>query len=369
MALTEHARTLDRQCYCHPNAAPPSEVTDLSASVGAGGANRPPDVSAVQSRLNCVSAADGGPTQSLTVDGACGPLTRAAVLRFQRRYPRELFADGRIDVAKNTWKKLVALSDGTAVAGLPKAPTAPAAGTPTSADVVMLLNAALFLSRHRIYEAILALDVAAQELVKCEARTFFHLGPNALTLFQAYQELQGGLKELPTVDRCFHIVGPQMTAAGVKDSLRRLRKVFTDMLDVIVRNNFTTPAAEKSGSRRFVRIVSDGYMTRTYPGGAIASAPEGGWWDQNANVAHVRYNAAHASDGDVITSLIHEMSHFVSHHSSFMIGSHHPKGLYNGAFDDTHAQAVRNSFCYEWYAFLASFKQQRSTANSLLNLT
>jgi hypothetical protein len=369
MASIQHARTVDRQCR-HQNLATPDEVTDLSASVGAGGVNRPADVSAVQFRLNCVSAADGGPTQPLDVDGACGSLTKAAVLRFQRRYPGELLADGRIDVRKKTWKKLVALSDGTATAGLPKAPTAAAAGPPTNADAVMLLNAALFLSQHRLVEAIRALDVAAQEVVKCEARTFFHLGPKPLSLFQAFQELQGELKELPTVDRCFHIAGPQMTAAGVKDTLRRVRKVYVDMFDVIVRNNFTTPAAEKSGTRRFIRIVSDQYMKHTYPpGGAIASAPEGGWWTRNANVFHLRYNAAHVNDGDVITSLIHEMSHFVSHHSSFAIGGHHPQGLYNGAFNDTHAQAVRNSFCYEWYAFLASFKQQRSTANSLLNLT
>ena len=109
-------------------------------------------------------------------------------------------------------------------------------------------------------------------------------------------------------------------------------------------------------------------MKREFGSGVIAAAPEGGWWDKNANVSYIEYNSSNINDGDAITTLIHEMSHFVSHHSSYIVGPHHPKGEYNGAFNDTHAQAVRNSFCYEWYAFLSSFKSQRSTPNDNLVL-
>lgn len=375
MPRTHHARKLDRKCSCCQNVNPiPDELDELSGSVGEGGANRPDDVTAVQSRLNAVAASDGGPVVPLDVDGLCGPLTKAAVKRFQVRYPGQLLADGRIDPGKNTWKKLVALSEGvdSVRVGLPKAGTAapaPAAGkTASNADDEKQLNVALYLSRHRIYEAILALDVAAKELLACEAKTWFHVGPKPMPLFQAYQELQPEFKELPTVDRCFHVAGPIMTAAGVKDTLRRLRKVYTDMVDVIVRNTITTPAAEIAGTRRFIRVVSNRVMTRLTGPDNIAVAPEGGWWDKNANVSHILYNALNVYDGDAATTLIHEMSHFVSHHSSYAVGYHHESGLYNGAFNDTHAQAVRNSYCYEWYAFLASFKSQRSKPNAGLVL-
>jgi hypothetical protein len=370
MSLIQHVRTPDRQCRWHQHVPPThGEVTNLSGSVGERGANHPADVSAVQSRLNRVSAADGGPTVPLGVDGKCGPLTRAAVLRFQRRYPGELIGDGRIDVGKSTWKKLVALSDGVATAGLPRTLNAPATGTPTSANAVMLLNTCLWLSRHRIYQAIRALDVAAQEVMVCEAKNWVRSGTEPLILFQVYQEIQDDLKELPTVDRCFHIAGPQMTTAGVREILRRVRKVYTDMLDVIVRNNFTTPAAERSGTRRFIRLVSDQQLRRTHRRVVIADAPEGGWWVKNANIYHIRFNATMVEQGDVITTLIHELAHFVSHHSSYMIGHHRPNGEHNNAFNDTHAQAVRNSYCYEWYAFLASFKDLRNLPNADLVLT
>jgi hypothetical protein len=233
-----------------------------------------------------------------------------------------------------------------------------------------LLNSALFLSRHRVFEAIKALDVAAQDLTACEVNTFFHLGPQPKSLHAAYQELQPKLTELPTVDRCFKVVSAKMTAAFVRDVLRRLRKMYVTMLDVIVATMITTPAAEASGSRRFIRTTTDAKMKKLYPPlGALANAPQGGWWNKNANVHHMKYNTSNLNDGDVITTLIHDMSHFISHNSIYQVGNHHPKGMYNGAFDDTHQQAVRNSFCYEWYAFLASFKSQRSKANSALVLT
>lgn len=308
-------------------------------------------MSEVQSRLNEVAIADGGPAVPLAVDGLCGPLTRAAIKRFQQRYPGELINDGRIDVNKNTWKKLAAPSEGdeeaSATPGLPKTPHhAAAAKAAGNAKTLALLNIALFMSRHRISEAIKALDVAANELTTCEAGIWLNTGPVPLNLYGSYQA-QTHLNELPTVDRCFHIVHPKMTVAGVRDTLRRLRKVYTDMIDVIVRNNFSTAADEKSGKRRFIRPVSDRYMKRMHPPlGAIADSDGGGWWKKDANVGNIQYNSARIGDGDAITTLIHEMSHFVGHQSTFVIPGHR-SGICNDAFNDIHAQAVQNSFCYE----------------------
>lgn len=68
----------------------------ITSAVGRGGRNFPPaDVMTVQYLLNCVPAARGGPAPELTVDGAVGPKTIAAIEKFQRSLGG--FADGRVD--------------------------------------------------------------------------------------------------------------------------------------------------------------------------------------------------------------------------------------------------------------------------------
>ncbi|MET3900989.1 peptidoglycan hydrolase-like protein with peptidoglycan-binding domain [Devosia sp. UYZn731] len=354
----------------------PVAPVGLSGSVGAGGQNRAPDVLAVQSRLNSISAEAGGPLRPLAEDGISGSNTRAAILKFQRRYSPELVSDGRVDPDKNTWKKLISLTDGSEAAGaggaLPKV-AAPGAGrrpnTPArdSAAVQTFLTAAMHFAQYRVIAAIQSLDQAGVELVQVQQFQILNSGIRPMTLHAAYTARLSSLVELPEVDRCFHLVHPRMTIAGVKDVLRRLQKVYRDMLDVIVKTIITTPKAEKSDVRRFVRTASDASLRRTHPpSGAIADAEVGGWWKKNANEAHIRYNDTYMSAPDICTTLLHEMSHFVSHASSYEIGPHHNSGLYQGAFNDTHHQAVRNSFCYEWFAMLAQFKFLRSKPNAAL---
>ncbi len=63
------------------------DVTDapISASVGAGGSNRPGDVRAIQQMLNSVPVASGGPPLLLAEDGVCGPKTLAAIRGYQAK--------------------------------------------------------------------------------------------------------------------------------------------------------------------------------------------------------------------------------------------------------------------------------------------
>ncbi|MEZ6152001.1 MAG: hypothetical protein R3C09_18005 [Pirellulaceae bacterium] len=62
----------------------------ISAAVGDGVPARCPnianDVRVIQAALNRFSPAAGGPTEKLEVDGACGPLTRGAILHFQNKW-------------------------------------------------------------------------------------------------------------------------------------------------------------------------------------------------------------------------------------------------------------------------------------------
>ena len=81
----------------------------IGAAVGAGSpprcTNLPKDVKAIQEALNRFAPQYGGPQPKLDVDGKCGPLTRAAILRFQQvcGFPVQ---DGIVDVNGHTIRRL-----------------------------------------------------------------------------------------------------------------------------------------------------------------------------------------------------------------------------------------------------------------------
>ena len=74
--------------------------TGITASVGSGGVNWPPDVRLVQDLLNRSVGAE------LAVDGDCGPQTRDAIVRFQEGFLAR--PDGRVDPNGLTFRRLVA---------------------------------------------------------------------------------------------------------------------------------------------------------------------------------------------------------------------------------------------------------------------
>lgn len=98
----------------------------ISASVGAGGANRAEDVRKVQEQLN---AQMRPPREFLVVDGICGPKTRAAIRDFQRVVCGFAYPDGRVDVGQTTIAKLNDPSSEAIWAGAPN-PTEPPGGGP-----------------------------------------------------------------------------------------------------------------------------------------------------------------------------------------------------------------------------------------------
>lgn len=82
-------------------------VQSISASVGRlGGSNRPADVRVVQSLLNRVAPASGGPSPLLAVDSVCGAKTVDAIQKFQIRHFGWAKADGRVDPNGPTLRKL-----------------------------------------------------------------------------------------------------------------------------------------------------------------------------------------------------------------------------------------------------------------------
>lgn len=87
-----------------PTYGPPITDNPIQAAVGLGGQNIPADVNTVQQLLNALSPLEGGPLQILAEDKLFGPLTQAAIGRYQNHVLG--WADGRIDPNGPTIKSL-----------------------------------------------------------------------------------------------------------------------------------------------------------------------------------------------------------------------------------------------------------------------
>jgi hypothetical protein len=84
-----HCYCFDQSCRATaPRVEPDNQVAlpvVVGRSVGQGGANVRNDVLTIQQALNAVGTSRGGPTPRLATDGVIGPLTRAAIGRFQKQ--------------------------------------------------------------------------------------------------------------------------------------------------------------------------------------------------------------------------------------------------------------------------------------------
>ena len=85
--------------------------TGILAGVGTSGRNNDIDVETIQKLLNRVPLPIGPPFPVLAEDGDCGPLTIAAIHRFQTRVLAG-FSDGLIEPNRNTHQKLSELAGG-----------------------------------------------------------------------------------------------------------------------------------------------------------------------------------------------------------------------------------------------------------------
>lgn len=79
---------------------------EINESVGTAAQNDPDDVLVVQLLLNQIPADDGGPEELLVTDGLAGPLTIAAIRRFQLKAFGVEKADGRVAPGEQTITRL-----------------------------------------------------------------------------------------------------------------------------------------------------------------------------------------------------------------------------------------------------------------------
>lgn len=89
-------------------------------SVGAGGVNRRDDVKAIQKAFNDLPRGAGQPSPLLVVDGIAGPMTRKAILDFQKANIG-LLHDSRVDPNGATLRMINARLDANVMAHDPKA--------------------------------------------------------------------------------------------------------------------------------------------------------------------------------------------------------------------------------------------------------
>jgi peptidoglycan hydrolase-like protein with peptidoglycan-binding domain len=99
---------------CRRSAKPSDDgqTVQIQGSVGQGGRNATTDVRAIQAALNRVGTAAGGPTPPLNPDGLCGPLTKAAIGRFQQVQFQGALRDSRVDPGQRTLARLNLLLSG-----------------------------------------------------------------------------------------------------------------------------------------------------------------------------------------------------------------------------------------------------------------
>ena len=79
-------------------------ASKIKKSVGQGGFNEKEDVRKIQRLLNLISPTDGGPLIPLKEDKICGPITIAAIKRFQQF--QSTGSDGRVDPGGQTLTRM-----------------------------------------------------------------------------------------------------------------------------------------------------------------------------------------------------------------------------------------------------------------------
>lgn len=154
---------------CRTTNEPPlaSPGIRIQCAVGNGGRNIPADVMAIQHALNQVSAVRGGPPQALAVDGKCGPLTMAAIGRFQRVQFNGAILDSRVDPDKKTLARLnELLAGGELVRG---GAIAIVGGGPGTVGGSTTSSEQLDLARSLAVDAERRISLAIQRLIQAEA--------------------------------------------------------------------------------------------------------------------------------------------------------------------------------------------------------
>ncbi|OAI24591.1 hypothetical protein A1351_17695 [Methylosinus sp. R-45379] len=297
---------------CDP---PPAPGFSIGGSVGRGGRNLPEDARTIQSALNGVCPADGGPILKLDVDGIVGPITIAAIEKYQKRQLG--WSDGRVDPDGPTIHALSGQSGGQAApakAG-PKAPP-PKATAQQNAQFVERIGSLLPRARHWISMAQLNIDMASEYLRRSPA------GRN--DPFPSLHDIGRG--QLALFDKYFHTHKEPTTTKLAQ--LQRAKRLYDSMTTVITHSLLQAPMFGW-GVGYFQPDPADGtlaaldYVAYTFYGGWQARRPDGrprlSGDDNYKGAKNLREDTIFFPVGQLLTktdnfmleTIIHELAHFV----------------------------------------------------------
>lgn len=316
-----------------PAAPFPGSAHAISASVGAGGVNRSEDVRTVQGLLNRVPAARGGAAPPLEVDGLCGPLTRAAILRFQSmRVPQA--ADGRIDPGGPTWTALRA-----------EASPVTASSDTTDASVARKAREAA-----RLANAIAAIP-ATLEAVRRARRT--------VDAALDYATLGGGfaLSAEPFEFTSMHFDMKGLSALQTGTALRFLQVVYSRM-DTVLRGRIGI-----TGTEIFGRNLHD---IDPFPGRLPAQAKAFVPREDRDGLKTTRIYWCDGIDGHPLDRYVHltlhELAHFVDEDDPALAIVDHGYAFDGKVLQLNHQKRLHNADNYAMFAFDRAFGRERLVA-------
>jgi hypothetical protein len=283
---------------------------EISGSVGRGGRNSPADVKAIQAALNEQDPADGGPTLKLAVDGIVGPLTMAAIQKFQTRQLG--WADGRVDPDGPTLHRLQGAS--TAQKGKkPKPAPPPKATAEQNKAFVERIGGLLPQARHWIATAQMKMDFAVDYLNKS------HSDPS-----DPFSNI--GHAEYALMNKYFHLDKLSRHEQGA--AIAAIRRIYDLIIEVITESLLSSPMFGW-GVGYFQPDPADGtlaanaYVAYTFFGGWHRRRKDGkprlSGDDNYAGDKTLREDTVFFPVGSLLTksdrfmieTIIHELAHFV----------------------------------------------------------
>jgi hypothetical protein len=345
---------------CDP---PPASGFSIDGSVGRGGRNLPNDVRTIQSALNGVCPADGGPVLKLSVDGIVGPLTIAAIEKYQNRQLG--WADGRVDPDGPTIHALNGQSSGQAPPAKGGAKTPPPKATAQqNAKFVERIGALLPRTRHWISMAQLNIDMASEYLRRPQ--------PGRSDPFPSLHDI--GKRELALFDKYFH-TGKEPTTTKLLQ-LQRAKRLYDSMTTVVTHSLLQAPMFGW-GVGYFQPDPADGtiaaldYVAYTFYGGWQARRPDGrprlSGDDNYAGAKNLREDTIFfpvgqllkKTDNFMLETIVHELAHFVGPgiKSPDRIGDH----TYDTKSDFLTVNnwtALHTAECYGYFAAESALRNQ-----------
>jgi Putative peptidoglycan binding domain len=357
-------KTMAVECLCFPGVkgtgcfvVNDADEIAIEGSVGAGGKNASTDVRTIQAALNDVSPEDGGPSPALAVDGFIGPLTIAAIKKFQQKHVPVV--DSRIDPHGPT---LAALNDESGTAPIAPQQALQAVATPQSGlvgeflppDPVILAVVGNLIGKVRatIAAARFKLDMAdnfvTTKKLKIPTAPLAPLAASAVTLLDIVFDLG--------------------EFANPRPPFENIKRVFSNM-DVALNRAFrTAPPASSVLFAPNTHISMEIHFAYTAVGGAFLS-PKTNFGKlkghkELADRIYVCRRMMTLGETDQISILIHELAHYVSG-QPIKVGDVSTGRMLDGGrrlFDELKPEEkIRSAEHYSFFAMTAKFPRLLET--------